>query len=344
MKAIRAGLVVFIVFWLASISYALDLSQYFPFYYGYGGLYKTYSLQEDRTEYEIQKISLFTLPDQQLVFKVQEAGSILFPEEPEGEFWLYQWTDQGLLTYGFFDYETNPSIVYFNPPKILLPKEINLGQTTYTDLASVSLLSTDETVTVPAGVFENCAHVGFQVIGDPCYTDIWFAKDVGIVKTQETCPDDTGISELVAARLNNKIIGYPFCEGQNISFAFSLVRTSGCSLIIDGIAVQGSTDTFWAKLDLDLSDFTFKPNWNYIGVGNAPTFELSCTALPGLSLSKEGYVWDCQSGYLRTAGIFLTAYYGDTPYYLELSFDNQNILFSIVRIWDQHYNLVWSRY
>ena len=341
-KIIQLSLILFILF--SSISYALDLSEYFPIYYGYAGLYKNYSSESDATdiEYEIDKIYLMVLNGEQ-VFKVQEGGSIYFPQEKEGSFWLYKWTPVGLKVYGFFDTDVSDNIVYFNPPKILLPKELNVGETVTTDLATVSLISTNENISVPAGVFNNCAHVMIQFKGEvDCFTDIWFAKHVGIVKIRDFCPDEVEISELVAARLNNRLIGYPFCNGKNVSFAFSIVRTSGCSLIIDGISIKGSTDTFWARLDLDFSDFTFKPLWDYIGIGYAPSFNLVCP-VAGLTFSEYAYTWDCINDYSANVGLFLTAYYQNTPFYLEIAFDEANVLFSIIRIWDQNYNLIWSR-
>jgi len=73
--------------------------------------------------------------------------------------------------------------------------------------AALQKVSSSEVVTVPAGTFK-ALHVQFT---PACYDagimEEWFAKDVGLVKREETSLEGAIIWELTSARVGGKVIG-----------------------------------------------------------------------------------------------------------------------------------------
>ena len=73
----------------------------------------------------------------------------------------------------------------YNPP-------IKVGTTWQSNKGAAEVVA-QETVSTPAGIFQNCFRINVRVVDDDDYYSIWLAKNVGPVKLSEVDASDGGI-------------------------------------------------------------------------------------------------------------------------------------------------------
>jgi len=321
--------------------YAINIKEYFPIQAGYGWIYLSKSIEDgiENQDYIVkimQKIS-------ENRTRYLEKGQIDFPNNTEGPcFRDIKWDQDGLKVYRNFDIEDN---INETSPRgeLFLPLNLELGEQKTTILGSVLLEKTGVQINVPAGTFSDCIKlkIGYE---DGGYEEWWMAKNIGIVKEVTHESDEVEIEELVAARIDNKIIGEPpLCSNIPISFVFSNIIPKETSLIFDGVYIEGYENTFWAKFDFDINNLSFQLDPQHYGTGSMDE-NLNGEKISGLNF--EGivpYVWTCTTGCAVSGGvaIFLQATYNRENYYIELSFNLQSCEFQILHLWNNEGDMLF---
>jgi len=333
-------------------AFGLELRDYYPVQSGYGWLYQQTDTLSQTPHSHIEVIHEVEQSGS-TVFRLAQGGSINFPTERQKGFRDLDWDSQGLKIYRIVEKESNPEEnvdVTFDPPDLYIPANLEPGQQAQVVLGTVTLEAVGQTVEVPAGTFPRCIRLGFHSADQDCPdTKVWLAPGVGKIKSQEICLEDgvknTETSELVAARIDNHVIGnLPLCNGKVVSFAFSTIQEKGCSMLLDGIAIQGHPETYWAKFDFNPETLTLDVDWGNVGVGSGVLGPTGCGQFPGLDFTlEEPYLWDCKNGFYQTAGIFDTVRYAGATYFTEFVFEDSEPAFHLVRIWDQYGTLFWAQ-
>jgi hypothetical protein len=329
----------------------LDLHNYYPVQSGYGWLYQETATSSQGTQDSIDIEIVHHVAYQGVtVSRMVEGGGIDFPEELQHSFKDLVWDSDGLKLYRIVEKGSGPDEdldLTFDPPELYFPASLELNQQRQTLFGTVTLKGVGESVTVPAGTFHDCIRISVLSEDGDCSASIyWLAPYVGIIKSQETCGEEVETSELVAARIDNQIIGsFPFCDGKVLSFAFSTIQENSASMLLDGIVIQGYQETFWAKFDFNPATLAFEVDWDHVGVGSADLKTIGGNQIPGLDFAKaEPYLWDCKNGFFQTAGIFDTVEYNGVTYFAEFVFQDDQLAFQLTGIWDQNRNLIWSLY
>ena len=315
--------------------YAINLQEYFPTQPGDGWIYLSKDI-ENGIENQDYIVKVMQKTSEERV-RYLEKGQIDFPSNLEGNcFKDIKWEQDGLKVYRNFDIEDNIN-ENFPMGELFLPLTLELGEQKTTISGSILLEETGVQVDVPAGTFSDCIKLKIYY-EDNEYEECWLAKNIGIVKKVIHETDEEETNELVAARIDNKIIGEPpLCSNIPISFIFSNVIPKESRLIFDGVYIQGYEDTFWAKFDFDMSNLYFLLDPQHYGTGSMDE-DLNGEEFPGLSFDGiVPYVWTCTTGCAIPGGvaIFLQATYNEENYYIELNFDPQTCGFHILHLWSE---------
>jgi len=323
----------FLIF-IAFSAYAINLRDYVQPQLPSGYFYK-YTTSDD---YELEIFQRLSDPSGNTFIKdYSREDPTNFPQVTFNDYKEFKIENNGIFISKLYEYDAEEyTDESFDPPLLFLPANMEVGEEVETVLGTVKLVSTGNTIEVPAGIFSEC--IELQITGGEWESTVYFARGVGEVKSEETDDGETEIRKLIAARIGDNIIGdsaFVGC-GQNISFAFATPRVKGNSIILDGIYVKGYENTFWAKFDFNINTLSFELDPANVGQGSYDYDNIDAPSISGLSLNEElPFIYPCEKGADNTpAYLFVKANYNGEIYYLEFMFNPQNLSFDVIKIWD----------
>ena len=277
---------------LGAISLAEDLSVYYPLNADTVGNVWVYMHTENQQNEQRREIAAGILDFNgrpAVLFGELDTGCSAFEGEAMG------WSDTSLVFYGRADCDGGKLDVMIDADGLeYLPRFLQENETKTRNplpgFQSQVTFEKKETVTVPAGKFDDCIklRITFQEGDDIEACQSWFAESIGQVKSMCTQTSDgqtkNDSEELVAALINGQLIGNPLQNGQVLSFALATAKPTGCGMLIRNIVLQGAQgpELWWAGFIFN--ETTFK--WELSAAGSAgETIPDQACAFPGLNFS-----------------------------------------------------------
>lgn len=337
-------LVAGLLFWAPGVSlWAFQIQDYyFPLKTGNAWLYQervTPAGGEPISQGDLRIIDGTETFGDKTGFRILGRWRMTFPNPLVTEYEVQGWEPDGLKLYRRVERDGPDGSVddTFTPPLLLAPSTMVLGQRIDMVYGTLSLEAVEK-VTVSAGTFPGSLRLSIQSNDAPCLSTLWLAPGIGEVKEREACTEERGTDvvekELLGARIANTLYGDPVPEDRLLSFALSSLQVQGCSFLLDGIALKGLKDLFWARFDFNPTTLAFE--LKDAGVDPQILAETPCPFSPPIALDPTGgLVWDHALGYDQTAAFFDAFLGGGTPLlYAEFSFSEARLAFVPLRAWD----------
>jgi hypothetical protein len=277
---------------LGGIALGEDLSAYYPLNADIVGnvwVYRQTEGQQNEQQREIAAGILDVNGGTAVLFGELNTGCSAFEGQAMG------WSETSLVFFGRADCDQGKLDVMIDANGLdYLPRFLQENETkTQNPIPGFQTQVTfekKETVTVPAGKFDDCIKLRttFKEGDDMEACQSWFAKSIGQVKSICTQTSDgqteNDAEELVAALINGQLIGNPLKNGQFLSFALATAKLSGCGMLIRNIVLQGAQgpELWWAGFVLN--ETTFK--WELTAAGKTgETIPDRACAIPGLNFT-----------------------------------------------------------
>ncbi|MBF0344189.1 MAG: hypothetical protein HQL06_08155 [Nitrospirae bacterium] len=332
----KVVLFIFVCMFLVAPSqgvYAYNLQEYYPLVVGNAFSYDTEAAGNGQVKLTptFSVISSTELLSGVSVYHQSLGWKGQIPNIQEG-YELKAWDAEGLKSYRLVEVADNgtPTTVY-STPRLLMPTSAELNQSVNITGGSLTVDGVED-VALPGGWFRDCLRLHTQTLNDgrTCDSYQWLAKWVGVVKSVKSCSGDNAsyFNELKDGRTYNYILGYPFASGQTVSFKLATMQASGCEILINGIALAGSVDSYWARFVFDGTDLSFKLSSYGAGTQTLASGG-TCSSVAGLDFANQPVMFLSDGN-----GFFTGLLLGQQRLSAQFTFSIQHLMFHLSKAWD----------